>query len=66
MYMALVSRSTGLSFDSKCWPSVEVSGKLHNSHCLGPPSRNEYLVHGSKVGSIVAGCCAPVARSGKS
>ena len=53
---ALDSRSEGLGFDSQCWPCVEVSGKLRIPHCLGPHSRNGYLVHGSKVGSIVAGC----------
>ena len=53
---ALDSRSEGLGFDSQCWPCVEVSGKLRIPHCLGPPSRNGYLVHRSKVGSIVAGC----------
>ena len=51
---ALDSRSQGLGFDSQCWPCVEVSGKLCIPHCLGPPSRNGYLVHRSKVGSIVA------------
>ena len=35
---------------------VEVSCKLHTSHCLGPPSCNGYLVHRSKVGLIVTGC----------
>ena len=53
---ALESRSEGLGFDSQCWPCVEVSAKLCIPHCLGPPSRNGYLVHRSKVGSIVAGC----------
>ena len=53
---ALDSRSEGLGFDSQCWPCVEVSGKLCIPHCLGPPSRNGYLVHKFKVGSIVAGC----------
>ena len=52
-------------FDSQCWSCVEVLGKLHISHCLGPPSRNGYLVHRSKVGSIVAVCCAPTATAGK-
>ena len=52
---ALHSRSEGLGFDSQCWLCVEVSGKLHIPHCLGQPSRNWYLVHRSKVGSIVAG-----------
>ena len=33
-----------------------MSGKLRIPHCLGPLSRNGYLVHRSKVGSIVAGC----------
>ena len=53
---ALNSRSDGLGFDCHCWPCVEVLGKLHIPHCLGPPSRNGYLVHRSKVGSISAGC----------
>ena len=35
---------------------VEVSGKLHFSNCFRSPSCNGYLVHGSKVGSVVAGC----------
>ena len=61
----LYSRSEGLGFDSQCWPCVEVSGKLCIPHCLGPPSHNGYLAHRSKVGSIVAGCCAPTARGGK-
>ena len=34
---------------------VEVSGKHHIPHCLGPASWNKYLVHRSKVGSIAAG-----------
>ena len=50
------SRSEGLGFDSQCWPCVEGSGKLRIPHCLGPPSHNVYLVHRSKVESIVAGC----------
>ena len=45
----------GLGFDSKSWPCVEVSGKLRTPHCLGPPSRNGYLVHRSNLRSIVAG-----------
>ena len=51
----LDSRSEGLGFDSQCWPCVEVLGKSRIPHCLGPPSRNAYLVRRSKVGSIVAG-----------
>ena len=51
----LDSRSEGLVFDSQCWPCVVLSGKLRIPHCLCPPSRNRYLVHRSKVGSIVAG-----------
>ena len=43
-------------FNSQCWPCVEVTGKLHISHCLGPTSCTRCLVHRSKVGSIVAGC----------
>ena len=61
----LDSRSEGLGSDSQCWPCVEVLGKLRIPHCLGPTSHNGYLVHRSKVGSIVAGCCAPTARGGK-
>ena len=54
---ALDSRSGGLGcVNSQCWPCAEVLGKLRIPHCLGPPSRNGYLVHRSKVGSIVAGC----------
>ena len=56
MDRALDSRSEGLGLDSRCWPCVEVLGKLRIPHCLGPPSRNGYLMHRSKVGSIVAGC----------
>ena len=56
MGRAFDSRSEGLGFNSECWPCVEVSSKLRIPHCLSPPSRNGYLVHRSKVGSIVAGC----------
>ena len=52
---ALDSRSESLRFDSQCWSSVEVPGKLRIPHYLGPPSRNGYKVHRSKVRSIVAG-----------
>ena len=52
---ALDSRLEGLRFDSQCSPCVEVSGKLCIPHCLGPPCHNGYLVHRSKVGSVVAG-----------
>ena len=62
---ALSSRSEGLGFDSQCWPCVEVLGKFRIPHCLSSPSHNGYLVHKFKVGSIVAGCCAPTARGGK-
>ena len=62
---ALDSRSEGLGFDSQCWPCVEVSGKLCIPHCLGPPSHNGYLVHRSKVGSIVAGCIGAHLARGK-
>ena len=61
----LDSRSEGLGVDSQCWPCVEVSGKLCIPHCLGPPSRNGYLVHRSKVGSIVAGCIGAHLARGK-
>ena len=62
---ALDSRSEGLGFDSQCWPCVEVSGKIHIPHCLGPPARNAHLVHRSKIRLTFAGCCAPTARGGK-
>ena len=62
---ALDSRSEGLGFDSQCWPCVEVLGKLRIRHCLVPPSRNGYLVHRSKVGSIVAGCIGANLSRGK-
>ena len=62
---SLDSRSEGLGFDSQCWPCVEMSSKVCIPHCLGPPSRNEYQVHRSKVGSIAAGCCVPSARGSK-
>ena len=62
---ALDSRSEGLGIDSQCWPCVEVSGKLCIPHCLGPPSRNGYLVHKSKVGSTVAGCIGTHLARGK-
>ena len=42
-----------------------MSGKLRTLHCLGPPSRNGYLVHRSKVGSIVAGCIGAHLARGK-
>ena len=60
--------SEGLGFDSQCWPCVEVSGKLCIPRCLGPPSHNGYmyLVHRSKVGSIVSGCCDPLPGKVKS
>ena len=32
------SRSDGLEFDSQCWPSVEVSGKLHIPAALVHPA----------------------------
>ena len=62
---ALDSRSEGLGFDSQCWPCVEVLGKHRIPHCLGPPSRNGYQVHRSKVGSIVAGCIGAHLARGK-
>ena len=65
VYRALDSRSEGLGFDSHCWPCVEVLGKFHNPHCLGPPSLNGYMVHRSKVGSIVAGCMGAHLARGK-
>ena len=61
----LDSRSEGLGVDSQCWLCVEVSGELCISHCLGPPSRNGYLVHRSNVGSIVAGCIGTHRARGK-
>ena len=44
---------------------LEVLGKLLIPHFLGPPSRNGYLVHRARVGSIVAGCCVRTAKGGK-
>ena len=58
----LDSRSEGLMFDSQCWPCEKCQSKLCIRHCLSPHSRNWYLVHRSKVGSIVADCCV---RGGK-
>ena len=46
-------------------PCVKVSGKLCIPHCFSPPSRNGYLVHRSKVGSIVAGCIGTHLERGK-
>ena len=63
--VALDSRSGYLGFNSQCWPCVEVSGKLRIPHCLGPPRHNGYLVHRSKVGSIVAGCIGAQLARGK-
>ena len=48
MNRALDLRSEGLRFDSQHWPSVEVLGKLHISHCLIAPMCNGYLVPRSK------------------
>ena len=62
---ALVSKSKGLGFDSQCWSCVEVSDKLRIPHFLGPPSCNGYMVHRSKVGSIVAGCIGANLTRGK-
>ena len=42
--------------DFQHWTCVEVSDKLCIPQCLRPPSHYGYLVHRSKVGSIVAGC----------
>ena len=42
-----------------------MSGELSIPYCLGPPSRNGYLVHRSKVGSIVAGCIGTHPARGK-
>ena len=41
---ALDQRSRGHEFDSQCWPCVKALGKLLIPHCLGPLSRNGYLV----------------------
>ena len=60
---ALDSRSEGVR--SQCWLCIEVLGKLRIPHCLGPPSHNGYLVHRSKVGSIVAGCIGAHLARGK-
>ena len=43
--------SEGLGFNSQCRSCAQVSGKL----CI-PPSHDGYLVHRSKVGSMVT-CC---------
>ena len=61
----LNSKSQGLGFDFQCWPHVGVSGKPCIPQCLGPPSCNGYLVHRSKVGSIVAGCIGAHLARGK-
>ena len=61
----LDSRSEYLGFDSQCWPSVEVSGKLCIPLCPCPPSHNGYLVHRYKVGSIAAGCTGAHLARGK-
>ena len=53
-----------MDFPRRC-PSDCVGQTSCIPHPLSPPSRNGYLVHRSKVGSIVAGCCAPTARGGK-
>ena len=53
---ALNSRSAGLEFDSQCWSCVNVLDKFRTPNYLSPPSCNGYLVHRSKVESIVAGC----------
>ena len=63
---ALDSRLKGLIFNSQCWQCIEASGKLYIPPNLGPPSRNGYLVHRSKVGSIVAGCWRPLPGEVKS
>ena len=57
--------SEGLGFDSQCWALVKVAGKLHIPHCLSPPSRNGYLVHRFKVGSVVADCIGAHLAKGK-
>ena len=62
---ALDSRSEGLGFDSQCWPCIQVSAKLRIQHCYNPPTVQSSLVYRSKVGSKVAGCCAPTARGSK-
>ena len=49
-------RSGGVEFDSQHWSSVEVMGKLRIQHSLSSPICNGYLVHRSKVGSIVESC----------
>ena len=57
--------------DQKVWgrfPGVAMCrsvGKLHIPHCLSPPRLNGYLVHRSKVGSIVAGCIGAHLARGK-
>ena len=61
----LESSSEGLGFASKCWSCVEVLGKLCIPHCLGSLTRDGYLVHRFKVGSIVAGCIGAHLARGK-
>ena len=46
----------GLGFDSQHWSCVNMLGNLRIPRGLRPPSCNGYLVHKSKVGSIIAGC----------
>ena len=65
MDRALDSIPEGLRFDSKCWPCIEVSGKLLVLHCLSPPGRNGYLVYRLMAGSIVAGCIGTHLARGK-
>ena len=65
MDRALDSKSEGLGFNFSAGHVVEVLGKLCIPHCLGLPSHNGYMVHRSKVGSIVVEYCVPTARGGK-
>ena len=54
---------------NKVWGSIpsagQVLGKLRIPHCLGPPSHNRFLVHRSKVGSVVAVCIGAHLAKGK-
>ena len=47
--------------DQKVWGWISSTGKLHIPHCLSCG----YLVHSSKVGSIVAGCIGSHLARGK-
>ena len=52
-----IIRRSGVRFPFLLMCRKETSGKFHIPHCLSSPSHNGYLVHRSKVGSIVVSCC---------